>query len=175
MAKLSTLQHIYMYRYKYRQRDVLIRHCAEELWSESCVGSLQECESQITSVAVVGELGRILGCCTWKDQGSANKQSLITYWCWHWLDRTNSSAETSWETTHAKRYKWENSKFTNWEAQQRYFSYRAILVAIVSQNALVLVFMGIAHLVSRGRCGREIARLRRLAAVVAASCLRFWG
>ena len=30
-------------------------------------------------------------------------------------------------------------------------------------------------LVSRGRCGREIARLRRLAAVVAAIFLRFWG
>ena len=29
------------------------------------------------------------------------------------------------------------------------------------------------HLVSRGRCGREIARLRRLAAVVAAIFLRF--
>ena len=28
------------------------------------------------------------------------------------------------------------------EAQQRYFSYRAILVAIVSQNFFVLVFMG---------------------------------
>ena len=28
------------------------------------------------------------------------------------------------------------------EAQQRYFSYRAILVAIVSQNFIVLVFMG---------------------------------
>ena len=29
------------------------------------------------------------------------------------------------------------------------------------------------YLVSRGRCGREIARLRRLAAVVSASFLRF--
>ena len=28
------------------------------------------------------------------------------------------------------------------EAQQRYFSYRAILVAIVLQNSFVLVFMG---------------------------------
>ena len=28
------------------------------------------------------------------------------------------------------------------EAQQRYFSYRAMLVAIVSQNSFVLVFMG---------------------------------
>ena len=28
------------------------------------------------------------------------------------------------------------------EAQQRYFSYRAILVAIVSQSSVVLVFMG---------------------------------
>ena len=32
------------------------------------------------------------------------------------------------------------------EAQQRYFSYRAILAAIVSQNSCVLVFMGIAQL-----------------------------
>ena len=29
------------------------------------------------------------------------------------------------------------------EAQQRYFSYRAILVAIVSQSYLVLVFVGV--------------------------------
>ena len=43
---------------------------------------------------------------------------------------------------------------TNLEAQQRYFSYRAILVAIVLQNSLVLVFVGyrtiIARYVARG-------------------------
>ena len=37
-------------------------------------------------------------------------------------------------------------KVPHLEAQQRYFSYRAILVAIVSQNLFVLVFMGIAQL-----------------------------
>ena len=35
------------------------------------------------------------------------------------------------------------------EAQQRYFSYRAILVAIVSQNSLVLVFMGYHTIIAR--------------------------
>ena len=35
------------------------------------------------------------------------------------------------------------------EAQQRYFSYRAILVAIVSQNSLVLVFMGYRTIIAR--------------------------
>ena len=35
------------------------------------------------------------------------------------------------------------------EAQQRYFSYRAILVAIVSQNSSVLVFMGYRTIIAR--------------------------
>ena len=35
------------------------------------------------------------------------------------------------------------------EAQQRYFSYRAILVAIVSLNSLVLVFMGYRTIIAR--------------------------
>ena len=35
------------------------------------------------------------------------------------------------------------------EAQQRYFSYRAILVAIVSQNPFVLVFMGYRTIIAR--------------------------
>ena len=35
------------------------------------------------------------------------------------------------------------------EAQQRYFSYRAILVAIVSQNIFVLVFMGYRTIIAR--------------------------
>ena len=35
------------------------------------------------------------------------------------------------------------------EAQQRYFSYRAILVAIVSQNFFVLVFMGYRTIIAR--------------------------
>ena len=35
------------------------------------------------------------------------------------------------------------------EAQQRYFSYRAILVAIVSQNYFVLVFMGYRTIIAR--------------------------
>ena len=34
-------------------------------------------------------------------------------------------------------------------AQQRYFSYRAMLVAIVSQNSLVLVFMGYRTIIAR--------------------------
>ena len=35
------------------------------------------------------------------------------------------------------------------EAQQRYFSYRAILVAIVSQSSFVLVFMGYRTIIAR--------------------------
>ena len=35
------------------------------------------------------------------------------------------------------------------EAQQRYFSYRAILAAIVSQNFFVLVFMGYRTIIAR--------------------------
>ena len=43
---------------------------------------------------------------------------------------------------------WEKIDF-GLEAQQRYFSYRAILVAIVSQNVFVLVFMGYRTIVAR--------------------------
>ena len=42
--------------------------------------------------------------------------------------------------------------FLSLEAQQRYFSYRAILVAIVSQNSLVLVFIGVSHNYRAIRC-----------------------
>ena len=37
------------------------------------------------------------------------------------------------------------SRGFNLEAQQRYFSYRAILVAIVSKTSFVPVFMGVLH------------------------------
>ena len=41
------------------------------------------------------------------------------------------------------------------EAQQRYFSYRATLVAIASQNSFVLVFMGYRTIIARcvAKCG----------------------
>ena len=39
--------------------------------------------------------------------------------------------------------------FVALEAQQRYFSYCAILVAIVSQNVFVLVFMGYRTIIAR--------------------------
>ena len=42
-----------------------------------------------------------------------------------------------------------NHKKSRLEAQQRYFSYRAILVAIVSQNVFVLVFMGYRTIIAR--------------------------
>ena len=45
------------------------------------------------------------------------------------------------------------------EAQQRYFSYRAILVAIVSQNSLVLVFMGYRTIIARYVAKWGIARM----------------
>ena len=37
----------------------------------------------------------------------------------------------------------------NSEAQQRYFSYRAALAAIVSQNSFVFVFMGYRTIIAR--------------------------
>ena len=43
---------------------------------------------------------------------------------------------------------WERAR-TCLEAQQRYFSYRAILVAIVSQNSFVLVLMGYRTIIAR--------------------------
>ena len=45
------------------------------------------------------------------------------------------------------------------EAQQRYFSYRAILVAIVSQNFFVLVFMGYRTVIARYVAKWGIARM----------------
>ena len=45
------------------------------------------------------------------------------------------------------------------EAQQRYFSYRAILVAIVSQNYFVLVFMGYRTIMARYVAKRGIAQM----------------
>ena len=46
------------------------------------------------------------------------------------------------------------------EAQQRYFSYRAILAAIVSQNSFVLVFMGYRTLTARYVAKWGIAHMR---------------
>ena len=51
---------------------------------------------------------------------------------------------------------WANSGL---EAQQRYFSYRAILVAIVSQNSFVLVFMGYRTIIARYVAKWGIARM----------------
>ena len=46
------------------------------------------------------------------------------------------------------------------EAQQRYFSYRAILAAIVSQNSFMLVFMGYRTAVARYVAKWGIAQMR---------------
>ena len=46
------------------------------------------------------------------------------------------------------------------EAQQRYFSYRAILVAIASQNSFVLVFMGYRTILVRYIAQWGIAQMR---------------
>ena len=46
------------------------------------------------------------------------------------------------------------------EAQQRYFSYRAILAAIVSQNNFVLVFMGYRTIIARYVAKWGIAQMR---------------
>ena len=45
------------------------------------------------------------------------------------------------------------------EAQQRYFSYREILVAIVSQNSFVLVFMGYRTTIAQYVAKRGIAQM----------------
>ena len=49
--------------------------------------------------------------------------------------------------------------FLSLEAQQRYFSYRAILVAMVSQNSFVLVFMGYRTIIARYVAKWGIARM----------------
>ena len=46
------------------------------------------------------------------------------------------------------------------EAQQRYFSYCAILVAIVSQNSFVLVFMEYRTIIARYVAKWGIAQIR---------------
>ena len=46
------------------------------------------------------------------------------------------------------------------EAQQRYFSYRAILLAIVSQNSFVLVFVGYRTIIARYVAKWGIAEMR---------------
>ena len=55
-------------------------------------------------------------------------------WIWH---RQNQIARR-------KNGFWPGSR-SSLEAQQRYFSYRVILVAIVSRNSFVLVFFGVSH------------------------------
>ena len=45
------------------------------------------------------------------------------------------------------------------EAQQRYFSYRAMLVVIVSQNYFVLVFMGYRTIIARHVAKKGIAKM----------------
>ena len=45
------------------------------------------------------------------------------------------------------------------EAQQRYFSYRAILVAIVSQNSFMLVFVGYHTIIARYVANWGIAQM----------------
>ena len=47
------------------------------------------------------------------------------------------------------------------EAQQRYFSYRAMLVAIASQNLFVLVFMGYRTIIARYVAKRGISQMSR--------------
>ena len=45
------------------------------------------------------------------------------------------------------------------EAQQRYFSYHAMLVAVVSQNSFVLVFVGYRTIIARYVAKRGIAQM----------------
>ena len=52
-------------------------------------------------------------------------------------------------TGNSQRDSLESIRLMNLEAQQRYFSYRAIFVAIVSQNSFVLVLMGYRTIIAR--------------------------
>ena len=53
---------------------------------------------------------------------------------------------------------WRRLGISSLEAQQRYFAYRALLVAIVSQNNLVLVFCGASHNYRTIRCKMGVSR-----------------
>ena len=70
----------------------------------------------------------------------------------------------------------DKNRRKNLEAQQRYFSYRAILVAIVSQNFLVLVFMGYRTFIARyvakwGIAGMCLCKIKCQGGGIAS----FWG
>ena len=55
-----------------------------------------------------------------------------------------TGAATFW-TCRAMKHFWAQATLATLEAQKRYFSYRAILVAIVPQNSFVFAFMGVSH------------------------------
>ena len=61
------------------------------------------------------------------------------------------------------------------EAQQRYFSYRAILVAIVSQKYFVLVFMGYRILIARYIAKWGIAQMCLCELSAKGGITQFWG
>ena len=60
------------------------------------------------------------------------------------------------------------------EAQQRYFSYRAIVVAIVSQNLFVLVFMGYCTIVARYVAKWGIAQMCQCKTTCREGIAPFW-
>ena len=72
-----------------------------------------------------------------------------TYECWKCmvlLAQATSQTSTGSQTTQQSCWRMALGPLFNLEAQQRYSSYRAILVAMVSQNSFELIFMGIARL-----------------------------
>ena len=73
--------------------------------------------------------------------------------CGHHLQLFNADGLTP------KRSKNPWRTVSTFEAQQRYFSYRAILVAIVSQNSFVLVFMGYRTIIAQYVAKWGIARM----------------
>ena len=71
--------------------------------------------------------------------------------------------------------KLRTNRITNLEAQQRYFSFRAIPVAIVSQNSFVLVFVGYRTTIARyvAKCG--IAQMCLCETKCQGGIAPFWG
>ena len=61
------------------------------------------------------------------------------------------------------------------EAQQRYFPYRATLVAIVSQNSFVLVFVGYRTIIARYVAKRGIAQMCLCETKYQGGYRTFWG
>ena len=83
------------------------------------------------------------------------------------------------QTFHSPSRAGQELKLKSWpclEAQQRYFSYRAILAAIVSQNSFVLVFAGYRTIIARYVAKWGIAQMCLCETKYQGGCIApFWG